>query len=57
LCIKSQKVKAGNNFPADNNTNQGIEMKFKIYLNKEAIYKGTITCVGWSSNNEVFSCG
>ena len=33
------------------------KMKFKIYLNKEAIYKGTITCVGWSSNNEVYSCG
>lgn len=32
-------------------------MKFKIYLNKETIYKGTITCVGWSSNNEVYSCG
>lgn len=33
------------------------EMKFKIYLNKETIYKGTITCVGWSSNSEVYSCG
>lgn len=33
------------------------EMKFKIYLNKESVYKSAITCVGWSSNNEVYSCG
>lgn len=32
-------------------------MKFKIYLNKESLYKSSITCVGWSSNNEVYSCG
>ncbi|XP_063699829.1 intraflagellar transport protein 80 homolog [Culicoides brevitarsis] len=30
-------------------------MKFKTYLSKEIKYKGTLSCIGWVSNEEVYS--
>lgn len=30
-------------------------MKFKTNISKDAIHKGTVTCLGWSSNDEIYS--
>lgn len=30
-------------------------MKFKTYLSKEIKHRGTLSCVGWSTNDEVYS--
>ncbi|XP_071453999.1 intraflagellar transport protein 80 homolog [Hetaerina americana] len=32
-------------------------MRLKTYLHSESNHTDTVTCVGWSSNEEVYSCG